>query len=141
MDVRFELNSKSEREIFRKLRELPDEAQAKTLQSAAKLTLNKLVNAARNNIDSKTGTLSKSIGSKIKIYNRGSVLYGLVGIDVNYSQEIDGELKIPNFYAGKIEMTQAFMRKAWESEKGKIQANFEAAIERKIKNYIRKNGV
>jgi hypothetical protein len=140
MDVKLEFNKASEKELYKRLRQLPEEVQGKALVSAAKLALNRLIKAARLNVTQESGTLAKAIQNQIKIYRKGEVLYGLVGINTTYGQTINGKLKIPNLYANKQEILNPYMRPAWESERHNIQKNFEKAIDRKINSYLKKVG-
>lgn len=136
MEATFKIDG--EKEVFKNLATLEKELQAKFLIQAARTTLNRLAKDARTRVDKDTGTLQKSIQTDTRIYEGGSVLYGIIGINSRTKgQTEDGELRKPIKYAHIVEFYKPFMRPAWEANKNKIQPVFEKLIQNKVNKALK----
>lgn len=137
MDVKFEI--KGEKELFKNLRILDTDLQAKTLIQSARAALRALQKDAQSRVKTDTGLLQKSIQYDTKIYDGGSVLYGVVGINSKVKGvDKKGAKRSPIRYAHIVEYYTSFFRKTWESKKNELQNIFEKSIQRKLNAALKK---
>jgi len=132
--MRVDFKIRGEKELFKNLKTLDKEIQAKFLIQSANAGMNKIVKDARSRVKDDTGTLRKSIRRAVKIYKKGAVLYGIVGINIRLkAKDKYGNNRQPRYYAHIVEFYKPFMRPAYEANKRIIQQIFEKALSRRVK--------
>lgn len=112
MDLKFEMDiSKFEKIMDELPKEVRGDAMVKSVEDTARTIRSEMRAAAPVN----TGALKKSITSSVKVYNNGSTIFGIIGID-RKAVYIDGNGNkiIPHKYIHLVEINNPFMRSTWE---------------------------
>ena len=97
----------------------------KSLRAAAK----PMIKAARSKVPVESGTLKKSLGTKIKKYKSDNVTVAIIGPRKGYSAEYQGKKRVPYNYAhlvhdgfidknGVFHSGSPFLTEAYNQEKG-----------------------
>ncbi len=111
--------------LMRTLDRLPAAMQRRVVRPGVRAALSPINKAAKRKAPKETGLLKKSIGVKMKSFNRTGVIWGAVGVRKGFRKVIDGKPRDPRRYAHLAEFgtetvpARSFMRGAFDENKGK----------------------
>lgn len=102
MSAALSINVNGEREIVRALRKLDDRLVRRVMRKAVRAGANPIVRTARQNVPRSTGLLRKSLGTKVKTYNNGTIV-AIIGPRTGFKQLVNGKPRNPTKYAHLVE--------------------------------------
>ena len=142
-----------DKELINKLKRADKKIQKSVLTKSVKAGGKPLIKAARSKVPTRTGVLKKSLGSKIKTYDGGSVKAVVIGPRGSVTGSFNGKTTRPVNYAhlaeagfkhnksGEQIKGSEFLKDAYETKQDASRKAMEEALVKNIKKELEKGRI
>lgn len=124
---------------FDKLRQLKDAMQKRITKKAVRAGVKLIIATVRSKVPTRTGSLKKSLSSKVDSAKGSTIVYGIIGPRSSWTKTVNGRLIKPSRYAHLVEKgkyRRPFLLPSWQSNKGTYLKKVQEVIADEIKSIL-----
>jgi hypothetical protein len=119
-----------------KLKTLKDNVQKKILKKAVRAGIKPLLTDLRSKVPMSTGSLKKSLASKVDSVKGETTTYGVVGPRSKWKKVVKGRMFWPARYAAPLNARKRFLQSTWSGGVKTYLQQVEQVIAQEIKSVL-----